>query len=53
MGKWHTVQIRLLRVYMAEQGPSDELTTPAVYVPTVMSIRHRPDQVEAPKHFFN
>ena len=58
MARWHTAQIRLLRVYMAEQRPSDELTTLAVYganvyVPTVMSIRHRPDLVEAPKHFFN
>ena len=58
MARWHTAQIRLQRIYMAEQRPSDELTTLAVYradvyVPTVMSIRHRPDLVEAPKHFFN
>ena len=58
MARWHTAQSRLLRVFMAEQRPSDELTTLAVYVvnvyvPTVMSIRHRPDLVQAPKHLYN
>ena len=58
MARWHTARSRLLLVYMAEQHPSDELTTLAVYVvnvyvPTVMSIGHSPDLVEAPKHFFS
>ena len=55
---WHTAQSRLLRVYISQPSPSDELVTlalyiVAVYVPTVMSIRHRPDLVEAPRHLFD
>ncbi|KAF0292331.1 hypothetical protein FJT64_009680 [Amphibalanus amphitrite] len=58
MARWHTAQSRLLRVYMSEQCPSDDLTTLAVYVvtvyvPAIMSIRHQPDLVEAPKHLYN
>ena len=35
MARWHTSQSRLLRVYMADQNPSDKLTTLAVYVVSV------------------
>ena len=43
---------------MAQQSPSRELTTlalyiVAVYVPTVMAIKFRPDLVEAPRHLFD
>ena len=56
--RWYTAQSRLLRVYMAQQSPSRELTTlalyiVAVYVPTVMAIKFRPDLVEAPRHLFD
>ena len=57
MARWHTAQSRLLRVYMAQQSPSAELKTLALYVvgvylPTVLAIRHRPDLVDAPRHLY-
>ena len=58
MARWHTAQSRLLRVNMSQPSPSDELVTlalyiVAVYVPTIMAIRHRSDLVEAPRHLFD
>ena len=58
MARWHTAQSRLLRVYMSQTHPSGELVAlavyiTAVYVPTVMAIRYRPDLVEAPRHLFD
>ena len=58
MARWLTVQSRFLRVYMAQLGSSDELATlaryiVAVYEPTIMAIRHRPDLVEATRHLFD
>ena len=53
--RWHTAQSRLLRLYMAQEQPSDALRALVVYVccvyvPTVMDIKHRPDAVHAAAH---
>ena len=68
MARWYTAQSRLLRAYMSQPTPNadDEmardrhrrLTTfalyiVAVYVPTVIAIKHMPYLVEAPRHLFN
>ncbi|KAF0293072.1 hypothetical protein FJT64_009039 [Amphibalanus amphitrite] len=69
MARWYTAQSRLLRAYMSQPAPSAEddgmvtdrhrrLTTlalyiVAVYLPTVLAIKHKPDLVEAPRHLFD
>lgn len=58
LARWHTAQSRLLRTYMAQTCPSDELVAlatyvVAVYVPMIMAVRHRPDIVDAPRHLFD
>ena len=61
MACFHTAQSRLLRVYIPTCHSPPlvmALVTLAPYivavcVPTVIAIRHRPDQVEVPRHLFD
>ena len=57
LARWYTAQSRLLRVYMSTRRPDIKMTTlalyiVAVYVPTVINIKYRPDMIEAPRHLF-
>lgn len=53
--RWYTAQSRLLRLYMATNSPTPQLTELAryvvcVYVPMVVQVKHQWDLVHAARH---